>query len=278
MSNPTHGRHRAPAHHSAALALTMAIGRNSRPVAKGSAVVVVSAAMVASFGMSASAGPHTALRVSLPAAAPVPSRVVNAVDISSVTTAVAVRASAPDMAGLVAPTFGAIGISGIVKPKPKPKPKPVVRVAPAVTHTVARRAVHHTSSRSVHHSSRSTTRKAINPAPTGSSHSGILAIAARYAGIRYVYGGSTPSGFDCSGYTSYVFRQAGISLPRTAAAQQGATHRVSSPQPGDLVFFGSPAYHVGIYAGGGKMWDSPHTGSSVGLHTIYSGVSGYGRP
>jgi cell wall-associated NlpC family hydrolase len=53
---------------------------------------------------------------------------------------------------------------------------------------------------------------------------------------------------------------------------------VSNPQPGDLVFFGSPAGHVGIYAGNGMMWDSPHTGTAIGLHKIWSSSATYGRP
>ena len=111
------------------------------------------------------------------------------------------------------------------------------------------------------------------PAPTG----GILGIAAAYTGIYYVYGGSTPAGFDCSGYTQYVFAQAGISLPRSAAAQQAAATPVSNPQPGDLVFFGYPAYHVGIYAGNGMMYDSGKPGIPTQLRPVFSGVSGYGR-
>lgn len=111
------------------------------------------------------------------------------------------------------------------------------------------------------------------PAPTG----GVLSVAAAYTGIMYVYGGSTPAGFDCSGYTQYVFNQAGISLPRTAAAQQAAATPVSNPQPGDLVFFGYPAYHVGIYAGNGMMYDSGRPGIPSQLRAVFSGVSGYGR-
>ncbi|MGO0576594.1 C40 family peptidase [Ornithinimicrobium panacihumi] len=111
------------------------------------------------------------------------------------------------------------------------------------------------------------------PAPTG----GVLATAAAYTGIYYVYGGSTPAGFDCSGYTQFVFAQHGISLPRTAAAQQSYATPVSNPQPGDLVFFGYPAYHVGIYAGNGMMYDSGRPGIPTQLRAIFSGVSGYGR-
>jgi len=116
------------------------------------------------------------------------------------------------------------------------------------------------------------------PAPPASS-SGIVSIAERFIGAPYVYGGASPAGFDCSGFTSYVYGLAGKSLPRTATAQMNSVVRVSSPQPGDLIFFGSSsyAYHVAIYVGNGMMIDANHPGGTVGIRAIYSGVSGYGR-
>ncbi|MBO1753576.1 C40 family peptidase [Allobranchiibius sp. CTAmp26] len=110
------------------------------------------------------------------------------------------------------------------------------------------------------------------------SSNSAIAIAKRYIGVPYVYGGTTPSGFDCSGFTSYVFRQLGINLPRTAAAQQASVTPVSTPQPGDLVFFGSPAYHIGIYLGNGMMIAAPKPGDHVKIEAIYGTPSGYGRP
>jgi cell wall-associated NlpC family hydrolase len=125
--------------------------------------------------------------------------------------------------------------------------------------------------------SRSTERPALSinvAAPTA----GVLGIAAQYAGVPYKYGGTSPqTGFDCSGYTQYVFAQLGKQLPRTAEDQRLAVTRVSTPQPGDLVFFGSPAYHVGIYAGGGMMWDAPHSGTVVGKRPVWSSNVMYGR-
>lgn len=115
-------------------------------------------------------------------------------------------------------------------------------------------------------------------APAPKSASGVIAIAERYVGVPYVYGGATPSGFDCSGFTSYVYRQLGIDLPRTAAAQQASVTRVSTPRPGDLVFFGSPAYHIGIYLGNGMMIAAPKPGDHVKIQAIYDTPSGYGRP
>jgi cell wall-associated NlpC family hydrolase len=110
------------------------------------------------------------------------------------------------------------------------------------------------------------------------SSSGVLGVAASLAGIYYVYGGTTTAGFDCSGYVQYVFAKVGISLPRTAEQQRQAVQAVSDPRPGDLVFFGSPAYHVGIYAGNGTMWDSPETGSAIAQRAIWSSNPSYGRP
>lgn len=101
----------------------------------------------------------------------------------------------------------------------------------------------------------------------------IVDYAANFLGTPYVYGGSTPSGFDCSGFTSYVLRQFGINVNRTAAAQASNGYWVdrSNLQPGDLVFFGSPIHHVGIYAGNGTFIHSPRPGKTVCYDTLTSG-------
>jgi peptidoglycan DL-endopeptidase CwlO len=102
-------------------------------------------------------------------------------------------------------------------------------------------------------------------AVSSASADAVIANAKQYLGVPYVWGGSTPSGFDCSGFVSYVYRSVGISLPRTSSAQQNVGTRVSlnQLQPGDLVFRGSPAYHVGIYIGGGQYIHAPQTGDVV---------------
>jgi len=102
----------------------------------------------------------------------------------------------------------------------------------------------------------------------------VLAIAASLSGTPYSYGASGPGAFDCSGFTAYVFRKVGVSLPHNANAQLGRGVAVSRAQarPGDLVIFldGGYGYHVGIYAGGSYMYDSPRPGLTVGKHQIYS--------
>ncbi|WP_446666606.1 C40 family peptidase [Flexivirga sp. B27] len=115
------------------------------------------------------------------------------------------------------------------------------------------------------------------PPPSGGSTSSVISIAEKYLGVPYVWGGSTPSqGFDCSGLTSYVYKQAGMYIPRTASQQQSYMKRTSSPQPGDLVFFGSPAYHVGIYLGNNMMIAAPKPGDVVKKQSIWTTPTGYG--
>ena len=117
--------------------------------------------------------------------------------------------------------------------------------------------------------------------PGGSGHSAVVAIAQRYLGVPYVYGGASPSGFDCSGLAMYCYAQIGIGLSHGATDQQHSSTPVplNALQPGDLVFFGnaSYSYHVGIYVGGGSMINAPHTGSVVSYGSI-SGAWIGGRP
>lgn len=107
-----------------------------------------------------------------------------------------------------------------------------------------------------------------------------VGIAATKKGTPYRYGSMGPRSFDCSGYTKWVFARVGKNLPRTANQQYRATVHInrSSARPGDLVFFGgSRKYHVGIYAGGNKMWHAPRTGSSVKLAKIWTSKVTFGR-
>ena len=118
-----------------------------------------------------------------------------------------------------------------------------------------------------------------------SSNSSIISFAKQYLGTRYSYGGASPSGFDCSGFTMYVYKQFGYSLPHTATGQWQSgigtkVYSIGALQAGDLVFFNDPSRnagkacsHAGIYIGGGQFI---HSSSSKSNGVIISDLtSGY---
>ena len=106
----------------------------------------------------------------------------------------------------------------------------------------------------------------------------IVGIATKYTGAPYEYGGTTPRGFDCSGFTSFVFKQAGISIPRTARAQFDKGARVSKSRltKGDLVFFTKWSFfrrlfgpsHFGIYISNNKFIHAPSSREKVRVDTL----------
>jgi cell wall-associated NlpC family hydrolase len=129
--------------------------------------------------------------------------------------------------------------------------------------------------------SRSTRTEQPRPASRGAGAA--ISEARAQLGKPYAWGGGGPNSFDCSGLTAWAWRAAGVSLPHNAAAQQGMGRSVSRGdlQPGDLVFFGSPAYHVGLYVGDGMMIHAPTTGDVVKMTSLsymsdYSGATRVG--
>jgi cell wall-associated NlpC family hydrolase len=112
---------------------------------------------------------------------------------------------------------------------------------------------------------------------SGANKSGIVATpgspvetALSYIGIKYVWGGATPAGLDCSGLILYTFAQHGVSLPHYSGyqARLGTAVALADIQPNDVVFFGAPIHHVGMYVGGGYFIEAPHTGAFVRLSKL----------
>lgn len=122
------------------------------------------------------------------------------------------------------------------------------------------------------------------PVPVAGGAGGAVRAAESQLGVPYVWGGESPGrGFDCSGLTQWSWRQAGVGIPRTAAAQYAAITHVpmSAIQPGDLIFWdeGGTIGHVAMYVGNGEVIQAPATGQTVSYHAIWTqGLVGAGRP
>jgi peptidoglycan DL-endopeptidase CwlO len=243
----THARHRAARRPTTPLTDLAAVATEQLGhVGRRSAVVAASSGLIVSSVLGAA-----------PAMADdAPAGTLAAVDTSALTAGA--RAALETAPVVSAPTDAKFTIDDqelkVTLPEPEPEPEPVVEVVVPETRTTD------TVSRSKP--------VAETPAPPSVNGNKILEIASRYVGVPYVYGGSTPSGFDCSGFTSYVYAQVGISLPRSSSAQHYAGTIVSrsDAQPGDLIW--SPG-HIAIYAGGNMQIDAPRPGKTIQFREIW---------
>ena len=138
-------------------------------------------------------------------------------------------------------------------------------------------------------SSGSGNRSSGSPSPVSSGASApssaarqAVAYAKAQLGKPYIWGAEGPRGFDCSGLTMMAWKSAGVSIPRVSRAQYGIGRHINSMsalEPGDLVFFGHPIHHVGMYVGNGTMIEAPYTGANVRYHSINrSDYAGATRP
>jgi peptidoglycan DL-endopeptidase CwlO len=274
LSSRAQGRHRAavrPKTPLSTIATQIQVGAGT--AGRRGAVIAASSGLVVSLGVTAAdAAPIGDAVQDKPKAAPAAPAAETAAAPAPV-VAEAEQLTVPADAGTA--TVGVVAGTLVAPPKPKPV------VVPERTAPVSRdadRSTERTSSSSAS-SSKESTEKAAAPEASGNlsaTRANVIAVAARYVGTPYRSGGTSPSGFDCSGYVQYVFAQVGISLPRTSSAQAGSAVRISQAeaQPGDLVY--KPG-HVGIYAGGNLMYDSPTTGKSVSKREIWSSEFGFYR-
>jgi len=216
------------------------VGRRSVVVAAAAGLVV------SSFGAPASAATSTENASSVPA-----------VDTSALTaSARAVLETAPVVTVAADATWAldAPAVTVVVDPpKPKPKPKAVTRTAAVASRSADRAAAPAAATGAI---------------PQSVSGNAVLEVAARYVGVPYRSGGKTPEGFDCSGFTAYVYGQLGISMTSQSSAQRNVGTVVSRADalPGDLIW--SPG-HVAIYAGGNTQVDSPKPGATIQFRAIW---------
>lgn len=249
-------RHRNPGRARTPLtdAVTNALVSAAAVSRRASAVVVTSGLAVSLAAVPASAGASS-------------NGSTGTIDSSVSDEARALAAAGPFAVAPAAATwsFDVPAATAILPPPPPPPPPPlVVEESPA-------QPPDGVASRST---SRTEAAEPNEPAPIGAPPAGsangsaVVEVASGLVGVPYVYGGTTPAGFDCSGFTSYTYAQVGISIPRTSTAQGDAGTVVSRDQalPGDLIW--SPG-HVAIYAGGDLQVDAPVPGKSVQIREIW---------
>lgn len=157
---------------------------------------------------------------------------------------------------------------------PPPPPPPVVRTAPVVRTTAVSRSATRAAAPAA--TAAAPAPAQVSSAPASGIGAAIVAEARKHVGTPYVWGGGSPGGFDCSGFTSYVYAQFGVSLPRTDSAQRYSGRVVSAAEarPGDLVWWPG---HVGIYTGNGNHIAARNPSTPLYESQLYRGGATYIR-
>ena len=264
-TSTTRARHRAARRPLAPLtSIASVASENAATVGRRTALVAASSGLIVSLMGATSAS-----------AAPLPSDAsVATVDVASLKAeARAALSTAPAVTVAADASWTVEQTDMVVTPAPEPEPEPEpVRAPAAASRTAERTSIsadrQSGAAESTVEVASEAPAEAAAPVPASASGSAILDVAGRYVGVPYVSGGTTPDGFDCSGFTSYVFAQLGINLPRTSGAQASAGTVVSraDAQPGDLIY--SPG-HIAIYAGGNSQIDAPRPGKTIQFREIW---------
>lgn len=280
MAQKKHGRRAADTRVKTPLTeLTEALGANSGAVGRRAAVVAAAGGLVLTAGIPAvGQSDKTEDQGVVTAEAQAPDTVEYAAQ--SATTIVAADESADKLAAVAATSVA----KATAAPEPEPEPEATTTSDRSDRGTGTSRSNERSegsgsSSSSSEDSSGSSedssgSSEAEVSVPDGSTADKVISIASQYVGVPYVLGGTSPSGWDCSGYIQYVYGKAGVSLPRTSGAQKAAGTVVSASEarPGDLVW--RPG-HIGIYAGDGMMYDagSPRSDTSYRSHSWMGSVT-----
>jgi cell wall-associated NlpC family hydrolase len=257
----TRARHRAARRPATPLTdLATAATGSIAVVGRRTAIAAASAGLVVSTiaAPAGAAGPATG---SAPASLP-------AVDTSALTAAARAALATAPVVTVAADAQFTLDVPAVTVTKDPPPPPPVVKKAVTPTRTAP--AASRSASRQAAPAEAAVAEAPAEAAsvPASASGNAIAEIATRYVGVPYRSGGTTPDGFDCSGFTSYVFAQVGISLPRTSGGQKGAGTVVSRAEAraGDLIW--SPG-HISIYLGDGMQVDAPRPGKTIQVRAIW---------
>jgi cell wall-associated NlpC family hydrolase len=239
---------------SAATGSIAVVGRRTAIAAASAGLVVSTIAAPAGAAQAPSSAPS-----SLPA-----------VDTSALTAAARAALATAPVVTVAADAQFTLDVPAVTVVKDPPPPPPVVKKKVTTTRTAAAasRSAARTAAPAAGEAEAVVEESPSANVPASANGSAIAEIATRYVGVPYRSGGTTPAGFDCSGFTSYVFAQVGISLPRTSSAQRYAGTVVSrgEARAGDLIW--SPG-HISIYLGDGMQIDAPRPGKSIQVRPLW---------